>query len=1349
MIENYYLGLDVGTNSVGAACAYPDYRLVRLKGRDAWAVRLFDEATVAVERRMKRTARRRLRRRVWRLQLLRELFAPHIDDKLFFPRLDNSPYALGDKDAAIKSGYVLFADPDYTDKQYHKQFPTIYHLRLALMQGGKKYDLRLYYLAIHHIIKYRGNFLHEGRTFGTTNDLSDLIVRLNEEIERTDNGDTLFSLDPGKALRFEEAYMEADGITARKKAAIELFGASDRRGKAIVSAAVGATVTLADLFDDDAFAKSQKLALPGIDDVRLGELRSKLDDKFGLIESIKGIYDYFVLKTILKGSSSISEAMVGLYDKFHADLVRLKRFVRANYEPETYKRIFKSIGASDGDKNNFVHYIGYSKPEKRKIKVAKCSAEEFFADLRKTLEKEFIGTDTAERDAILNEIREERFLKKILHADNGVVPYQINGTELEKIVANLVADYPLFGIKDEDGLSPAEKIVSIFEFRIPYYVGPLNPYGGSKNAWVVRLERGAVTPWNFDAKVDRAGSGEEFIRRMTRTCTYLVGEPVLPASSPLYEKFNTLNIINKLTLHNRPIDVALKKRLFDELYSVDPHVTDKKIRDFLLANGCIERAEATADLLGGRDAEASHPTLATYIRLKEILGSLVDERPEIAEDIVLWHTLHTDKSIVEGLIRKRYGNVPAVRDNIGRLKGLNVSGFGRLSKKFLAEVFAVDHETGAMRSIVDLLYDTNKNLNELLGDDEYGLKARIEEMNGEESGEVEYEDVEKLPLSPAVRRGVWQALNMVKEYIAAAGRAPSKIFIEVTRAHEQEKKRTESRKDKLRRLLGSPEDRELLAELEGVDDMRLREEKLYLYFLQLGRCAYSGERIELDRLGSDSYDIDHIVPQSLVKDDGFENKVLVKRALNAAKSDTYPLPSGLATSEAKLNWKIWRDKDLMGAKKYNALMRRTPLTQDDLNGFIARQIVETGQTAKAVAELLHRMCPESRIVYSKGSNVSEFRDRYGLVKCREVNDLHHAQDAYLNIVVGNVYDVSFSSVSSFYRTRPDGETRRYNLEHLFDRDISGAWEKNVSLGRVKETCRRTTMAVTRYTFVDDGKFYKETVFPKGDKGIGAPRKTHGPLVDVNKYGGYKTIYTAYFAVVESMGKKGKLLRTIEAIPVIVDHKTHGDENMLLEYLKQKGLVSPRFIVPKLRTKTLMKINGMPLYIAGITGNNVIYHNAVQWHTDIQTERYVKALGKLLDMNKNGMLRGDEEYYDMWVNRTGKVSLRIDREHNVALYDAIVAKLGDKLYGVRPAITFRNNLISAREKFISLPTLQQSQTLMECVKFMQCNALTVDLSNVGGGAGCGKLKLDKDITDLDVVIVHMSACGLDVRERKLR
>ena len=40
----YYIGLDVGTNSVGWAVTDPEYNVLRFKGNSMWGARLFEEA---------------------------------------------------------------------------------------------------------------------------------------------------------------------------------------------------------------------------------------------------------------------------------------------------------------------------------------------------------------------------------------------------------------------------------------------------------------------------------------------------------------------------------------------------------------------------------------------------------------------------------------------------------------------------------------------------------------------------------------------------------------------------------------------------------------------------------------------------------------------------------------------------------------------------------------------------------------------------------------------------------------------------------------------------------------------------------------------------------------------------------------------------------------------------------------------------------------------------------------------------------------------------------------------------------------------------------------------------------
>ena len=84
MKGEYYLGLDMGSSSVGWAVTNEKYEILRAHGKTLWGVRLFDSAQTAEERRGFRTAKRRLDRRNWRIELLQKIFA---EDPAFFCRI--------------------------------------------------------------------------------------------------------------------------------------------------------------------------------------------------------------------------------------------------------------------------------------------------------------------------------------------------------------------------------------------------------------------------------------------------------------------------------------------------------------------------------------------------------------------------------------------------------------------------------------------------------------------------------------------------------------------------------------------------------------------------------------------------------------------------------------------------------------------------------------------------------------------------------------------------------------------------------------------------------------------------------------------------------------------------------------------------------------------------------------------------------------------------------------------------------------------------------------------------------------------------------------------------------------
>ena len=77
-INNYFIGLDIGTDSVGWCVSNDKYKVLKYKNNAMWGVSLFDSANQASERRGYRTTRRRYDRRQQRILLLDELFAKEI-----------------------------------------------------------------------------------------------------------------------------------------------------------------------------------------------------------------------------------------------------------------------------------------------------------------------------------------------------------------------------------------------------------------------------------------------------------------------------------------------------------------------------------------------------------------------------------------------------------------------------------------------------------------------------------------------------------------------------------------------------------------------------------------------------------------------------------------------------------------------------------------------------------------------------------------------------------------------------------------------------------------------------------------------------------------------------------------------------------------------------------------------------------------------------------------------------------------------------------------------------------------------------------------------------------------------
>ena len=569
-INEYYLGLDMGEGSLGWAVTTPDYHVVKKAGKALWGVRLFESAKTAKERRVFRTGRRRIERRNRRIDFLQELFSEAVCEKDpgFYQRLNDS--RLWEEDKTERQINSLFNDVDFTDKSYHKKFPTIYHLRQKLMEDSCEFDVRLVYLAIHHILKHRGHFLlenfeiREDGAVGFEEAMADLGNVLGQFLDRSlpeENNDACKEILKNRKLNKLEK-LEQLG---------KLYDAGgDKSIKEIFRLIVGGTAHLAVIFCDETLKNTERGKI-SFEDAQYEEYKNDvqtiLDDRFDVVAACETLHNWAILAELMGNYKYISDAKVAIFNEHRKDLTVLKRLLKR--DSNVYTKMFRMAG-----KNSYSAYVGLCKIHGKKVPIEKaCTQGDFAGEIKKII-KNF--PDSEDKKYILDKIERNELLPKAVSKQNGVIPYQLHLVELNKILSNAERYLPFLKKEDEYG-TVSDKIRKLFTFRIPYYVGPLN--GHSSFAWAVRKdENGHIYPWNFERKIDIEASAEEFIRRMTNKCTYLVKKDVLPKNSLLYTEFMVLNELNNVRIGSaqEKLPPGMKVRVWERLFLKDKKITAKK-----------------------------------------------------------------------------------------------------------------------------------------------------------------------------------------------------------------------------------------------------------------------------------------------------------------------------------------------------------------------------------------------------------------------------------------------------------------------------------------------------------------------------------------------------------------------------------------------------------------------------------------------------------------------------------------------------------------------------------------------------------------------------------------------------
>ncbi len=1100
-------------------------------------------------------------------------------DSSFFIRLEKTTFLdKEDKKAILKDNYKmnynLFCDEDYNDKDYFKVYPTIYHLRKKLCESDEKADPRLIYLALHHIVKYRGNFLYEGQELhlepsNKEEDLKILFDILGK------NNDTVYDISEEQIQFILKTVVENISKTAKVDecmSQLKLNSEDKKIVKEFMRGLVGNKFNVSKLYmHEDLQFDDEDLKLQFSDksyEEKIMEYENVLEEKMEFIDLMQRFYSWIELSKIVGSDSqhaSISGAMVNIYESHREDLRTLKE-VMLKIGKKEYDEMFKPTS------KNVVNYYNYVNP------VA-CSGDKtdgFYKYVKKAIEK----SDDSRKDEILQKIANETYMLKQTSKNNAYIPYQMQKDELIKILDHQEKYYPV--LKEN-----RDKIISILEFRIPYYYGPLD--GNKQFGWLIKKkgkENERILPWNHQEIVDVQETAAQFIKKLTNYCTYLPIEKVMPQKSLTCSMYEVLSEVNKIRIDGKLLSIDTKNRLIEDLFFKRKTVKEKDLINWLKQNQLT-----VGEITGYQKEKAFSSSLAPWIDFKEIFDEINDSNYDLIEKIIEDMTIFNEGSILKERLKKAYN---LNQNKVKKIMKLKYSGWSRLSKKLINGIRA-DNKFGSSVSILDVMKESHMALMEIINDQDLGFKQIIEKENFKnETGSFEYEDIENLAGSPALKRGIWQTLQVIEEIKNYMGHEPKNIYIEFAR-EEQEKVRTTTRVKKLKSIYNDIKNqldvhgKEVYSNLNKQDEKSSIEKRLYLYYTQLGKCMYSGESLDIDKLSD--YEIDHIFPRTLTSDDSLDNLVLVKKKENQRKLDDLVLPLEIR-NKMEVFWKKLYDNGLITQTKYYRLMR-DEFRRDQIDKFINRQLVETRQIIKHVANIIENHYEDTKVFTVRANLSHEFREKYGIYKNRNVNDFHHAHDAYIACIIGRYIQIRFPGLEAKYvygqymqnvkktKNNIDKENHGFIINSMkyecIDEDTGEViWNPERILDYIKCFNYRDVY-ITKKLDTNNRELFNVTILPNDKNSEKGKTKATIPVnklrSNVRKYGGFSGLQSDIVAI---EGKKGKKIdRRLINLPILLRYVSIEDQ---CKYIMENNKYSDVKIIKKIKKNQLIEIDGICYYL---------------------------------------------------------------------------------------------------------------------------------------------------------------------------
>lgn len=511
--------------------------------------------------------------------------------------------------------------------------------------------------------------------------------------------------------------------------------------------------------------------------------------------------------------------------------------------------------------------------------------------------------------------------------------------------------------------------------------------------------------------------------------TSFVGPKVTPRTSPLNQLCIIWENINNLTIKVRnPENVKYRWRDY-ELTSDEK----ERIAEFLSTNAELTFAGLLKilnlkkeDVYANKQIKNGIKGNSTYATLKDLIGEskwlqfeiqklllnkkaiLVDKKSgEITHEIEaeqinpkieleplyqLWHTIYSIKDIEEckSALQKRFGFDEETSAKLAKID-FNKQAFGSKSNKAIRKILPYLMQGFCYSDACEFAgYNHSNSL-----------------TKDEQSGREIKDKLELLPKNslrqPVVEKILNQMIHVVNAINEAHGK-PDEIRVELARELKQSKDEREDADKSIRyNTVQNKEIEKRLIELGIPATKKYVQKYKYIFPTKdkkwkeqhtINQCIYCGQSFSLsEALTGDNFDVDHIIPKSLLFDDSQRNKVLVHRSCNKNKTNTTAYDYISSQGEDTLNAYIQRVDDWfrIGILSYSKAERlkvsykgylerkktkkETEADKKIWENFINRQLRETQYIARKSREILSQIC--RKVYATEGTVTAKIRQLWG------------------------------------------------------------------------------------------------------------------------------------------------------------------------------------------------------------------------------------------------------------------------------------------------------------------------------------------------------------------------------------